>query len=181
MISVFFDTVVKGNACICMTTTCLVEIIYAMLIWIFSQYATVCCKIDGNEFFQYPISGSEKYQNEFPTPKYVGLHLTSMSIQGFSKIFLAVDCLLCSWNSFYTWFSWSLFSSEVTITGGCHLRPLPQQPGFKPGLPGRDAQVVTICNSHFWRRKGTMKIRCKMSFTNIASSPRLRNFSKILQ
>ncbi len=34
---------------------------------------TVCCKIVGNKIFKYPISGSEKYQNEFPTPKYVGI------------------------------------------------------------------------------------------------------------
>ncbi len=34
---------------------------------------TVCCKIVRNEIFKYPISGSEKYQNEFPTPKYVGI------------------------------------------------------------------------------------------------------------
>ncbi len=37
------------------------------------QYLTVLCKIVGKELFQYPISGSEKYQNEFPTPKYVGI------------------------------------------------------------------------------------------------------------
>jgi len=35
--------------------------------------STVCCKIVCNEIFKYPISGSEKYQNEFPTPKYVGM------------------------------------------------------------------------------------------------------------
>jgi hypothetical protein len=34
---------------------------------------TVRCKIVGNEIFKYPISASEKYQNEFPTPKYVGI------------------------------------------------------------------------------------------------------------
>ena len=34
---------------------------------------TVRCKIVGNEIFKYPISASEKYQNEFPTPKYVGM------------------------------------------------------------------------------------------------------------
>jgi len=34
---------------------------------------TVWCKIVCNEIFKYPISGSEKYQNEFPTPKYVGM------------------------------------------------------------------------------------------------------------
>ena len=34
---------------------------------------TVCCKIVGNKVFKYQISGSEKYQNEFPTPKYVGV------------------------------------------------------------------------------------------------------------
>ncbi len=34
---------------------------------------TVRCKIVGNEIFKYPISASEKYHNEFPTPKYVGI------------------------------------------------------------------------------------------------------------
>ncbi len=34
---------------------------------------TVPCEIVRNEIFKYPISASEKYQNEFPTPKYVGM------------------------------------------------------------------------------------------------------------
>ncbi len=34
---------------------------------------TVRCIIVGKEIFKYPISGSEKYQNEFPTPKYLGV------------------------------------------------------------------------------------------------------------
>ncbi len=38
-----------------------------------------------NELFQYPILGSEKYHNEFPTPKYVGVHPRSISIQELLK------------------------------------------------------------------------------------------------
>ncbi len=30
---------------------------------------TVLFEIVGKEIFKYPISGSEKYQNEFPNPK----------------------------------------------------------------------------------------------------------------
>ena len=35
------------------------------------QPATVQGFLVHNELFQYPILGSEKYQNELPTPKYV--------------------------------------------------------------------------------------------------------------
>ena len=53
--------------------------------------------------------------------------------------------------------------------------------GFKPGLSGHSGRVVTTYISHFWRWKWNIKIRCRLGFTNIASSPQLAKFSKIIE
>ncbi len=61
-----------------------------------------------------------------------------------------------------------------------HHRRVVRCVGFEPGLSRKSAQVRTNCNSQFWRGEGTIKIGCKSGFTNIASSPQLGNFLKML-
>ncbi len=53
--------------------------------------------------------------------------------------------------------------------------------GFKPRPSEQSAWVIPTSISHFWRLKGTIKINCRSSFTNIASSPQITNFPEIIQ
>ncbi len=47
---------------------------------------TVCCIIVGRGIFKYPVSGSEKYQNELPPQNRYDLTQESFQLKDFEKV-----------------------------------------------------------------------------------------------
>ena len=87
----------------------------------FPGYCTLQNSWQGN--FQYPISGSEKYQNEFPTPKQIGVDTLNINMGWFLKKSLVGDCLIVLRTSIYTQF---LRSLSVLRNGYCRWLPASQ-------------------------------------------------------